>query len=116
VSEEPEEERVCSTLRWDDVRLPQAVSEADLDALIFHELAQNWRKVARVVGRAKEGCDARSLSVVASESISKALNEMGDRAFPSNGFCRNWVAALRFSCKLFLRFLRIGGCDSLPSR
>jgi hypothetical protein len=47
--------------------LPQAVSEADLDALIFHELAQNWSKVARVVGRAKEGCDARSLSVVASE-------------------------------------------------
>jgi uncharacterized protein DUF3658 len=63
VSEEPEEERICSTLRWDEVRLPQSVSEADLDALIFHELAQNWHKVARVVGRAKEACDASSLPV-----------------------------------------------------
>jgi hypothetical protein len=61
VSEEPEEERICSTLRWDDVRLPQSVLEADLDALILHELAQNWRKVARVVGYAKEACDARSI-------------------------------------------------------
>ena len=59
--EEPEEERICSTLRWDDVRLPQSVSEADLDALILHELAQNRRKVARVVGYAKEACDARSI-------------------------------------------------------
>jgi len=63
VQEEPEEERICSTLRWDDVRLPQSVSEAYLDALIFHELAQNWRKVARVVGYAKESCEARSLPV-----------------------------------------------------
>ena len=62
-SEESEEERVCSTLRWDDVRLPQSVSAADLDVLIFHELAQNWLKVARVVGRAEEACDARSLPV-----------------------------------------------------
>ena len=63
MSEESEEERVCSTLRWDDVRLPQSISAADLDVLIFHELAQNWLKVARVVGRAKEACDARSLPV-----------------------------------------------------
>ena len=63
MSEEPEEERICSTLRWDEVRLPQSVSEAGLDALIFHELAQNWRKVARAVGCAKEACDARSLPV-----------------------------------------------------
>ena len=61
MSEESEEERICSTLRWDDVRLPQSVSEADLDALILHELAQNRRKVARVVGYAKEACDARSI-------------------------------------------------------
>jgi hypothetical protein len=63
VPEEPEDERICSTLRWDDVSLPLSVTEADLDALIFHELAQNRRKVARVVGRAKESCDARSLPV-----------------------------------------------------
>ena len=63
MEEEPEEERICSTLRWDDVKLPPSVSEADLDALIFHELAQNWRKVARVVGRAKDACDDRSLPI-----------------------------------------------------
>jgi hypothetical protein len=79
MEEEPEEERICSTLRWDDVKLPPTVSEADLDALISHELAQNWRKVARVVGRAKEACDARSLpiSVEAIAARVRALVEAG---------------------------------------
>jgi Protein of unknown function len=79
VEEEPEEERICSTLRWDDVKLHPSVSEADLDALIFHELAQNWRKVARVVGRAKDACDDRSLpiSVEAIAARVRALVEAG---------------------------------------
>jgi len=61
VPEEEDDERICSTSRWEDVSLPQSVSEADLDALIFPELARSWRKVARVVGHAKEACEARSL-------------------------------------------------------
>jgi hypothetical protein len=61
--EEPEDERACSTLRWDDVSLPPSVSEADSDALIFPELAQNWRKVARVVAYVRQACEARSLPI-----------------------------------------------------
>jgi hypothetical protein len=29
--------------------------------MIFHQLVNNWRKVARVAGYAKEACNARSL-------------------------------------------------------
>jgi hypothetical protein len=61
--EEEDDERICSTLRWDDVSLPQWVSEADLDALIFAQLAHNWRKVARVVAYAGQACEARSLPI-----------------------------------------------------
>jgi hypothetical protein len=53
----------ASALCWDEVSLPRSISAAELDALILRELAQNWRKVARVVGYAKQSCDARSLPV-----------------------------------------------------
>jgi hypothetical protein len=45
------------------VSLPPSVTEADLDALIFPELAQDWRKVARIVYRAFELREARSIAV-----------------------------------------------------
>jgi DNA-binding Lrp family transcriptional regulator len=50
-----------------------------LDALIFYELAQNRRKVARGVGRAKDACDDRSLpiSVEAIAARVRALVEAG---------------------------------------
>ena len=52
-----------SGLRWEDVSLPASVSVADLDALIFQDLVQNWRKVARIVGNAQMACEARSLPI-----------------------------------------------------
>jgi hypothetical protein len=79
--EDPEdrEDHICSTLRWSDVSLPPSVTEADLDALIFPELAQNWRKVARIVYRAFELREALSIAV-SSEVIAtriQALVETG---------------------------------------
>jgi Protein of unknown function len=58
--EESPEERICSTLRWCDVSLPQSVTTADLDALILAELVQSYRKVARIVGRVHQSFEARS--------------------------------------------------------
>jgi hypothetical protein len=41
---------VSSTLRWDEVALPPAVTVADLDTLIISSLTQNWLKTARIIG------------------------------------------------------------------
>jgi hypothetical protein len=62
MSEAPDESE-DSGLRGEDVSLPASVSVADLDALIFHDLVQSWRKVARIVGRAQMVCEARSLPI-----------------------------------------------------
>jgi Protein of unknown function len=76
---EAPEDRICSTLRWSEVSLPQSVTEADLDALIFPLFVKNWRKVARIVGEAKELCEAQaiplSMEVIAARI--QALAEAG---------------------------------------
>jgi hypothetical protein len=61
--EESPEERISSTLRWSDVTSPQSVTVAELDALIFSELAERWLKVARIVYRAFESLQAQSIYV-----------------------------------------------------
>jgi hypothetical protein len=62
--DEPEEDRVSSTLRWKDVVLPTSVTAADIDALIFAELEEpHWRKVARVVDRCHTIFEARSIPI-----------------------------------------------------
>jgi len=76
--DEPEEERVSSTLRWKDVVLPASVTAADIDALIFTELTDPyWRKVARVVGRALTTCEARSIPLNA-EVIAARIQELAE--------------------------------------
>jgi len=50
--EKAEEPAVDSELRWDQVRLPPNVSEADIDGIIFSLMEKHWQKVAMVVGDA----------------------------------------------------------------
>jgi hypothetical protein len=61
------------------VSLPQSVTEADLDALIFPLLAHNWRKVARIVYQACELREARliPLSPEVIAACVRALVEAG---------------------------------------
>ena len=49
--------------RWEEITLPESVSENDLDAIIFSTVTKHWRKVAMVVGKAFEECEARELPV-----------------------------------------------------
>jgi Protein of unknown function len=56
---------ISSVLRWDDVALPDAISEADLDAVIFSALRSQWRKTAMVVGTAFTRCQELLLPVSA---------------------------------------------------
>jgi hypothetical protein len=72
-----DEDRVCSTLRWSDVVLPKAVTAADVDALIFAEISESWRKVARIVGRALQTCESRAVPLRA-EVIAARIQELAE--------------------------------------
>jgi hypothetical protein len=47
---------INSELRWDQVRLPETISEADIDAVILSLIQPQWRKLAMIVVRASERC------------------------------------------------------------
>src|SRR5262245_30247834 len=51
---------ITSTLRWEDVRLPSSVTEADVDGIIFSCLQPQWRKTAMIVTRAQQRCEELS--------------------------------------------------------
>src|SRR5437868_4680047 len=50
MSDYAEPPHISSTLRWEDVSLPGAVTVEDLDATILAVLKPNWLKTARIVG------------------------------------------------------------------
>jgi hypothetical protein len=43
---------ISSTLRWEEISLPEAMSEADLDQIIFSVMTSRLQKTAMVVGKA----------------------------------------------------------------
>ena len=58
-----EEPHVSSTLRWEDVRLPDSVAVSDLDELIFSVMKSVWRKTAMVIAMTSKQCEARALTL-----------------------------------------------------
>jgi hypothetical protein len=67
---------ITSRLRWEQVRLPPSVSEADIDAVILSVMTPRWQKVARVVGRALKRCTELALLQVLAKS--GRLEDIGD--------------------------------------
>jgi hypothetical protein len=47
---------INSELRWDQVSLPPAVSETDLDGLILSVMSPYWQKMAMALGTAVGRC------------------------------------------------------------
>ncbi len=45
---------ICSTLLWEDVRLPPSITEADVDGIIFSVLKPQWQKTAMILLQALE--------------------------------------------------------------
>jgi Protein of unknown function len=54
---------ISSTLRWDDVSLPESISEADLDQIILAEMTSQLRKTAFVISKALARCEALGLPI-----------------------------------------------------
>jgi Protein of unknown function len=77
--EPPDPPRISSKLRWKDVLLPDAISEAYLDALIFAMLKPRLQKMAKIVGDVFTRCEAQ-LNPIDPEIIAAriiALSEAG---------------------------------------
>jgi hypothetical protein len=54
---------ISSTLTWDQVRLPRAVTEADIDAIVLSAMKPQWQKVERVVALSSKRCEEFGLSI-----------------------------------------------------
>jgi Protein of unknown function len=77
--EPPDPPRITSKLRWKDATLPDAISEAYLDALIFAALKPRLLKMAKIVGEVCMRCEAQ-LNPIDAEIIAAriiALAEAG---------------------------------------
>jgi hypothetical protein len=54
---------INSSLRWDQVRLPPSVSEAQVDQIILSVIAPQWRKMARIIWDAVKRSEELALGV-----------------------------------------------------
>jgi hypothetical protein len=89
-AEEQEEPFTNSELRWDQVRLPKSITEADIDAAILSVMKPQWRKVAMIVAKASERCRQLGLAI-SDEALAariQVLAEAGD--IEDVGDLRKW--------------------------
>jgi hypothetical protein len=63
MNDNSEEPHVSSTLRWQDVSLPSAVTDTDLDTMILSIIERNWRKTAFVIGRVARRYEDRTIQL-----------------------------------------------------
>ena len=54
---------ISSILRWEDVSLPNSITEAEIDSAIFAALRPRLMKVARIIGDVLKSFEARKLRI-----------------------------------------------------
>ena len=80
-----------NTIRqWKDIVLPESVSEADIDAVIFSTLRTQWLKSARIIGDALKECERLQLPVSA-EMLGVRIQVLDEAdQIDSQGDLRKW--------------------------
>ena len=68
---------IDSDLRWDQVRLPLPVTEAEFDQVIHATMSWHWRKVARIVSHVVEKYESRGLGI-SYEMVAARLQALAD--------------------------------------
>lgn len=58
-----QEPEISSTLRWEDIALPESISSDDIDSAIAEALALEWQKTALVIARALPRCQELAVTV-----------------------------------------------------
>jgi Protein of unknown function len=88
--EEEEEPCINSELRWDQVRLPTSISEADIDAIIVSVMKPHWRKVAMVVVMALDRCRELGLQI-SGEALAARIQVLAEsERIETIGDLRKW--------------------------
>jgi len=54
---------ISTVRRWEEIVLPESVSETDLDSIIFSALSSRWQKTAMVIGNALKYCKTLALPI-----------------------------------------------------
>jgi Protein of unknown function len=54
---------ISTVRRWEEIVLPESVSEADLDSIIFSVLTSRLQKTAMVIAKALKRCETLGLAV-----------------------------------------------------
>jgi len=76
--------------RWEEIVLPESISESDLDTIIFSTLGMQWRKTAMVIGKALERCQQLELPVSAETVAARILALAEAERIASQGDVRIW--------------------------
>jgi uncharacterized protein DUF3658 len=81
---------ISSTLRWEDVVLPNSVSEAEIDQIIFAEMTSQSRKTALIISKALARCEAIGLPIDA-DMLGARLEALAEASqIDSAGDLRKW--------------------------
>ena len=81
---------ISSTLRWEEVILPESVSEADVDQIIFSMLRSQWQKTAMIIGRSQELCRERALPITPEIFGARILALADSDSIEAGGDPRKW--------------------------
>ena len=81
---------ISSTLRWDQVRLPSSVSEAQVDQIILSVIVPRWHKMARIIWDAVKRGEELALRVT-DEMFAARIQALIDAGrLESQGDVRKW--------------------------
>ena len=81
---------ISSTLRWEEVSLPDSISEADLDQLIFSVMTSRLQKTAMIIARAMKRCEELDL-VIDDEILGARIGALAESdRIDSAGDLRKW--------------------------
>jgi hypothetical protein len=72
-----EDAEIASELRWDQVRLPSPVAEADFDQVIRGTMSRYWRKVAAIVPDVVKRYESLGVSI-SCEMVAARLHALSD--------------------------------------
>jgi hypothetical protein len=81
---------ICTTLQWEDVRLPPSVTEADIDGVIFSVLKPQWRKTAAIVGWAHEKSEELGWPIGDEVLVARLEVLAEDGRIDHQGYLRYW--------------------------
>jgi hypothetical protein len=81
---------ISTTLRWEEVVLPNSVSEADLDQIIFAGMTSQLRKTALIISKALARCEALGLPIDADMLGARLAALAAADQIDSAGDLRKW--------------------------